>query len=664
MIRNSNPFNITKAVDYSDLEIDKFWVDIPEGNGFSDIVKPQSSMPIMILGGKGSGKTHIMRYFSFNLQKIRYKDDLIKFIEKDKYIGVFLRCGGLNSSKFIGESQTMDAWKNIFSYYFELWLSQLVINIIEEILSFEGNLIFDETEICDQISKLFDKDVSGEFVTINGLKEYLQNLQRGVDYEVNNCAITGEKLTSTRILVSPGKLIFGIPKILESHLSFLKGSQFIYLIDEYENLLEYQQKYINTLIREREDPVSFRIGARWYGIKTYSTFSGEEELKVGSEYDKIVIDQLLRNRKEAYSEFAKKIFASRLEQAGYINTLNSEVNFKPSKYFEDFNYDEFITRINHKEAKSIPPYLKKLKTNLEAIPNFKHSNEIIETLAFKDNPLLERTNVMMFYREWKKGSKDLKGSAKEISRDGQEFLKNTQNKTNNHFKVLDKFRNDLIDQLHREYLEKLPYMGVEKIIKMSAGIPRLLLITLKHIFRWSIYNGESPFSETPISVDAQQKGIEDAIKWFLDDARVPGPNGLPIANSIDKLGQLMHLIRFSDAPPECSLSSFTVNSSDLTDEIQRTLDYLEQYSYLIKVRDRREKNSSIQRSTYQINGLLSPNWELPIFTRGVLELNGKEVSAIFGTKEEDEFGKIKSDRKSRYYAPFKGESSTNLELFK
>ncbi|WP_461791213.1 ORC-CDC6 family AAA ATPase [Pedobacter sp.] len=660
MIKNSNPFNITKAVDYSDLEIDKFWVDIPGGNGFSDIVKPQQVMPIMILGGKGSGKTHIMRYFSFNLQKIRYGNDLLKFIEKDKYIGVFLRCGGLNSSKFIGESQSSDAWKNIFSYYFELWLSQLVINIIEEILQTNPEISVDERDICKQINNLFDLDVTNEFASFSELKTYLQKLQRGIDYEVNNCAITGEKISSSRILVSPGKLIFGLPKILQNAFEFFKDCQFLYLIDEYENLLDYQQKYINTLIREREDPVSFRIGARWYGIKTYKTFSGNEDLKIESEYEKIIIDQLLRDRQDAYAEFAKQIFMSRLKQAGFIGSLNNDINFRPNNYFREFNLNNFLENLRDKN--SIPPYLKKLGSIL----NTKDANKIIDILSYNENPLIERTSLMLFFRAWKNGQNDFLNNAVSIADDRSAYLSRPKERNSKHFKVLDKFKNDLIDQLHRENLEKLPYMGLDKIIKMSAGIPRLFLITLKHIYRWSIYNGETPFFEKPISEDAQLKGIEDAIKWFLDDARVSGPSGIPIANIIDRVGQLMHLMRFSDAPPECSLSSFTINSSDIDEEIQKTLDYLEQYSYLIKGAVRREKNSSIQRATFQINGLLSPHWELPIFTRGVLQLDTKDVKAIFGCKSDDDFNKIKGNRKSRYYAPFKEVSekiNPNPELF-
>ena len=46
-----------------------FWVDIKE-HGFYNLIKPETLMPMIIVGSKGSGKTHIMKYFSYELQKI------------------------------------------------------------------------------------------------------------------------------------------------------------------------------------------------------------------------------------------------------------------------------------------------------------------------------------------------------------------------------------------------------------------------------------------------------------------------------------------------------------------------------------------------------------------------------------------------------------------
>lgn len=657
-MNNINPFNITKAVDYSDEEINRYWVDIPGGNGFADLLKPVSPMPMIILGGKGSGKTHIMRYFSFNLQKIRYKENLTSCITKDKYIGVFMRCSGLNSGKFGGENQTYDAWKNIFSYYLELWLSQLVLNIVEEIISKDENYSNLANSICEETIKLFDCETV-QPSSISELKQYLQKLQKQVDYEVNNCAITGAKISDMRILVSPGSLIFGLPRTLVKLVPYLQDVQFIYLIDEFENLSEYQQRYINTLIRERETPVSFRIGARWYGIKTNNTFSGDEDLKEGSEYEKHVIDKLLRDRGTDYEKFARKICVSRLNQVGFA--VNEDETRNINSFFEEFDLDTFFSKLKRKEHRDRYSYFISLRNALSTKISEEDATQIINNLTFSNNPLLERTNVFLFYRSWKDGA-DLILASKKIKDECLIYEQYPSKKELQHHKVLSKYKNDIIDQLSRETREDLPYIGFDKLVKMSAGIPRLLLIMLKHVFRWSMYNGENPFREKIISAESQHRGLEDAIKWFIDDARVPGPSGKSISNGINRIGKLLQEIRFSNLPPECSLSSFSINDLDISDSIQKNLDFLEQYSYLIKVNSSREKNSYTHRATYQINGLIAPNWELSIYRRGVLPLKKDEVIAIFEAQDEADFSSIRNERLNRYNAPFKADKQTNNNL--
>jgi hypothetical protein len=92
-----NPFSLTKANDYSDAQINDYWVDIPDGNGFLGVLKPASPMPTLILGGKGSGKTHLMRYCSFEIQKLRHSDALLQSIKQEGYIGIYTRCEGVTT---------------------------------------------------------------------------------------------------------------------------------------------------------------------------------------------------------------------------------------------------------------------------------------------------------------------------------------------------------------------------------------------------------------------------------------------------------------------------------------------------------------------------------------------------------------------------------------
>jgi hypothetical protein len=74
--RVENPFGLTKANDLSDDQIQSLWVDIASQESPTSLFSAgrfSSPMPTFILGGKGSGKTHLMRYASYPLQKLRYQ---------------------------------------------------------------------------------------------------------------------------------------------------------------------------------------------------------------------------------------------------------------------------------------------------------------------------------------------------------------------------------------------------------------------------------------------------------------------------------------------------------------------------------------------------------------------------------------------------------------
>jgi hypothetical protein len=153
-----NPFSLTKAVDFSDEEIQSLWVEFPTRGGFKAFVKPMSQMPIIILGGKGSGKTHLMRHFSFSGQKQRSPSNIVDGIKSEGYIGIYALCGGLNAQRFSGKGQPLEKWRAIFSYYVDLWLVQILLGTIEGIFSEQPKeLRACETKLCDSLIQIFDQ---------------------------------------------------------------------------------------------------------------------------------------------------------------------------------------------------------------------------------------------------------------------------------------------------------------------------------------------------------------------------------------------------------------------------------------------------------------------------------------------------------------------------
>ncbi len=664
-----NPFDITKAVDFTDKQINDFWVDMT-GGGFFDIVKPASAMPMVILGGKGSGKTHLMRYFSYAIQKIRYKDGLIDGLNNDGYIGIYMRCGALNHPRFGGQDKDFAKWAGVFSYYMDLWLSQITIKTIIDIYKSENKALKSEKVVCKKIYAIFLRNKEEQNTdldySLDSVLDYLSVAQKKVDIAVNNYPFTSE--LNVEISVSPGRLVFEIPKILTESEKELKNLKFIYLIDEFENLYEQHQKYINTLVREKENPCSFKIGSRLYGVKTYETYSADEVNKEGSEYEVLLLDELLRSKtKKQYKEFAKSLCLRRLKESGYIYSDNSRVAGASSDldlFFEKTTKDalssydtEFVlTKYSNKQRPYFFALENKLNEGLKSgcsldITTEEDINDILYYLSYPEYPIIEKTNILLFYKAWYAG-KNLKNEAKAIFENCIEH-KDEVSEFNPHKSILDHHRSDLLSQLYRECGKKQKYIGLDVFILMSSGLPRNMLIILKHIFQWSLYNGEQPFrDQRKITMQSQRKGVLEASEWFFRDARMAGVDGRVVRDSIERLAMLFKKIRFSDKPSECSLSTFSVDLSKVSGESQRIIELAENWSLLINITGgQKDRNTSRVNMKYQINPMLAPRWDLPISRRGAIALKTDEIDSIFDTEKVADYDKKTKIRISRMNAP-------------
>jgi hypothetical protein len=656
-----NPFDITRAADFSDQQIGDYWVDLTgEGNGFLDMAKPTSEMPMLILGGKGSGKTHLMRYFSYQLQKIRYRDRVIDGIQKEGFLGIYFRCGGLNSSRFSGKRIAEDTWSDVFSYYMELWLAELVLSLIEDIFKANPKLQGCEEQICKDILKLFDDPELACPTNLTDLIAILKRLQRKVNTAVNNSSIS--RRLDLRILVTPGTLTFGVPKCVVSNVSAMKDVQFLYLVDEFENLSEAQQKYINTLYRERQSPCSFKIGARLFGVRTYRTLSANEENKAGSEYDIVYLDDYFR-KLASYPTFARDLCVRRLMEAGYPA---SEMNgffesFPESKLAEQLLKHAVGNRASHDR-----PYFKKLRDNLETglrkgLSYGVHSNEDIETiignLSFPDQPLLEKVNSFLLYKAWY-SKRDLLEASGSIRGECLKFIQKPEPKNRLQL-ALNHFKSDLIAQVLRECKQRHFYLGFETFVEMSDGLPRNLLIILKHIYKWAVFNNEQPFTHGKvISKESQWKGVREGSDWFYDDAVSTGENGELVRASINRLAELFRDIRFSDKPSECSICTFSVDESLISKTAREVIKAAENWSLLVDIESgQRDRNSNRVDAKYQINRMLAPRWDLPIYRRGAVSLNSEEVNSIFDPADTGKFDKLSGERIERMTAPFFGKNS-------
>ena len=662
-----NPFEVTKAVDFTDIEIDGNWVDWPAPGGFAAFMKVDSPMPRIVLGGKGTGRTHVMRHFSAPVQAIRGRDDPTEQALKDGALGIYVRCSGLDSNRFHGRGQTTEAWESIFAQYADLWLAQAALEAFATITERHPLPAEVQRAITQDIRELLQGPHLDSGMSLASLNEDFYRIQRGIDLAVNNAALNPGLPLHLTIVTNPGDLVFGVPNALRNHYGRLNSVTYLYLLDEFENFDVQQQQYVNSLIREKKHGTSFMVGVRTFGLRTLKTLGGGEENKRGSEFDEIEPDSSFRRHTRGegennwFDEFCRKVIARRLSSSHYLDDLPSDdldkrlgdVFAVPGEAYEELL---IIDRYKNSER----PYFVKLRKQLSrvrgsgSVPVTEDDIELILHAArVPSRPLLEKVNVLRIYRAWAAGDSLAKTAQGMLDVKLEPDVHGVVRPNTIQQSVLDYYTTDLKAQLCIDAHIQPVYAGLDQFITMSDGLPRNLLVILKNIYRWAQFYGEEPFRGQPISLEAQRMGVLEATEWFLSDARPLGGEGEDVLAGISNLGDLFRRSRFSDKPAECSAASFSVDLNRCSKRARELIESAEQRALLVRVHGgQRHRNTGITEAKFHLNRLLSPRWGLPIARRGTFSLKPEELDAIIDPSQSDQLKHVLRDRVRRMTAPF------------
>ena len=655
---SDNPFEVTKAVDFTDAEIAKNWVDLGAG-GFTSLADPSGSMPRFLVGGKGGGRTHVMRYFSSDLQLLRHQEDALQGLQSEGFIGIYFRCGGLNARRFQGKGIEPEAWSAVFAYYMDLWLAQQVIQVLDRIQVATSHWAPPTIAVfVAEVSGLFSADGGPSSLevplTLVGLSQSLQARQKAMDKAVNNAALT--RRLDVAIESNPGDLVFDVPRIAQLRLPGLESLHFTYLVDEFENLDAEQQRYINTLIREKRLPSNFIVGSRQYGLRTMSTYAAGEENKIGSEYDLVVLEDAYRGNGEAYSRFCRSLIRRRLSGAGYREFSDPELK----GFFEQLPASPLMSEASRRVVSNVDPlsrpHLRRAREVLEqaGVPSGS-TDSLLDRLLFPGEPLVEKFATMLMYRMLAEKEKP-STAVGFASTEAQKVVLMAGAGKRPESSAWRHYRDDLFAQLLYENKQSQNYYGVDRFIDLSGYLPRNVLIILKQITRWALFLGESPYVPgLAISRRAQDEGIREAADWFLADSKAIGDIGEHTHLAISRLGGLLRRLRFADKPIEVSLCAFSTDRQALSASSRRVLDACVVHGLLKELpAGTPHRNSGALHHKYQLSPMLAPRFDLPTARRGVIPLSAEEMNGIFGPNvSNSEFGALVERRLATVNYPFR-----------
>ncbi len=257
-----------------------------------------TARPCLLEGGRGTGKTTVLRCLSYKGQHMRCGGDE-QALANMAFFGFYHRVNTNRVTAFQGPEVEGLQWKRLFAHYVNL---ELCGKVLEFLLWYEtqtGCVALGQ-QACESVAWSFHLDAADNVTELAGIVQkskirfeaYINNI---LDAPQPNLTLQGAPLDNLM------KLVYESDQF--------KDKLFFFLLDEYENYLDYQQQVVNTLIKHAGEHYTFKFGVRELGWRVHTTLNENEVLMSPADFVRININQKLGGR---FPEFAKKVCNMRL----------------------------------------------------------------------------------------------------------------------------------------------------------------------------------------------------------------------------------------------------------------------------------------------------------------------------------------------------------------
>lgn len=269
--------------------------------GYFDELK--MNRPCVLIGGRGTGKTTVLQGLSYQGQ-FAFANSEKKIIDTWQFFGLYHRVNTNRVTAFRGPELSEERWRACFAHYLNLLFCT---QLLEFACWYELQ--------TDRKLSLSSADLAAFRATLGlqsegGLAELAQDVRLQV--------LMFESSINSIVDAPPGFLSMQaapVDTLASALLSTpaLAGKQFFFLIDEFENYEDYQQRILNTIIKHAPSSYTFKIGVRELGWRERSTLNANEQLTSPADYARISISERLTDSR--FKSFAEQVLSVRYQNA-------------------------------------------------------------------------------------------------------------------------------------------------------------------------------------------------------------------------------------------------------------------------------------------------------------------------------------------------------------
>uniref|UniRef100_UPI004055EBC4 ORC-CDC6 family AAA ATPase n=1 Tax=Acetatifactor sp. TaxID=1872090 RepID=UPI004055EBC4 len=256
------PFSEYKATELTQVRLYDYFVE-PRY-----ISKMHSNDVVFIIGQRGTGKTTLLKYLCETYN--RGKEGVYT------RLGIYYRFDINKMHSFWGSALSEEQWSTLFAHCFSV---EICLELTKLLISLKKKLTFStEKTICRRVSLLFFDEIEPEANTFEELQEHLERIEyQAKKYKRNPLRVEAP-------IIGECEKAFEEYCMLIAQEEAMRNVCIHFLFDEYENMLDYQKKFINSCAKHASSWHTYKICVRPGGNNQMETLVSAEILREADDF--------------------------------------------------------------------------------------------------------------------------------------------------------------------------------------------------------------------------------------------------------------------------------------------------------------------------------------------------------------------------------------------
>lgn len=542
----------------------------------------ETKRPCVLIGGRGTGKTTVLRGLSYEGQFAFANNDPAKISEWE-FIGLYYRVNTNRVTAFRGPELTEERWTAYFGHYLNLSLCQLIINFIKWREEKTGETI----KLSAHKLRVIGATLG--ISAISSLSELADEIEFLIlDFEASINTILDNKPEVLSLLGAPLDALANA--LVESEA--LKGKQFFFLIDEFENFEDYQQKVVNTVIKHSNSNYTFKIGVRELGWRQRATLNPNEQLTSPADYARLSISEKLDETR--FSSFAESVVLSRIG-----SSFSSPQKILPS--LTDMEEAELLL-----EKDYVSRALEVLSPNLSR-------EDLLSASQL-------RPGELHFLEYWSQNPKNPQFHECVVDRlsDSDKW----SSRLNNHF-----YASLFSIKKGKRGIRKF-YAGWDVFVTLSNGNIRYLLELVHEAFIRHVEENGDP--QQPISYEIQTKAAESVGRKNLSELEGLSVEGGKLTKLLLSLGRIFQVMAAEPSGHAPEINQFhlkeEITTPELDKRVQDTIHQAVMHLALVRFAGNKPSDEMDTKSyDYMIHPIFAPFFIFSHRKKRQLMLDGRQI---------------------------------------